>query len=90
MKGFAIKGKKILIAKIDDKFYAMDSVCSHRGADLSTGKIEGNCVVCPWHHAKFDIATGKVTKKAFFGLAKMRDLDTPEVSVKNEKVYVKW
>ncbi|MCB1136026.1 MAG: Rieske 2Fe-2S domain-containing protein, partial [Chlamydiia bacterium] len=28
--------------------------CSHRGAPLSEGRVEGNCVTCPYHGWSFD------------------------------------
>ncbi len=61
-KEFEISGKKILVSNIDGRFYAIDALCSHMGGDLGKGKIEGNDVICPKHHAKFDVTTGKVDK----------------------------
>ena len=29
MKGFTIKGKQILMANVDGKFFAMDAICPH-------------------------------------------------------------
>jgi len=37
---------------------ALDDRCCHRGARLSHGRIEGDCVRCMYHGLKFD-ATGK-------------------------------
>jgi nitrite reductase/ring-hydroxylating ferredoxin subunit len=33
--------------------------CTHEGADLSFGRIEGNAIHCPWHNVPFDLETGK-------------------------------
>jgi nitrite reductase/ring-hydroxylating ferredoxin subunit len=35
--GFDYDNKKILIAKVQDKIYATDGICTHEYADLSTG-----------------------------------------------------
>jgi len=37
---------------------ALDNRCAHRGAKLSNGRLEGDCVRCMYHGLKFD-ATGK-------------------------------
>ena len=37
---------------------ALDNRCAHRGAKLSNGRLEGDCVRCMYHGLKFD-ASGK-------------------------------
>jgi phenylpropionate dioxygenase-like ring-hydroxylating dioxygenase large terminal subunit len=37
---------------------ALDNRCCHRGAKLSNGRLEGDCIRCMYHGLKFD-ATGK-------------------------------
>ena len=32
------------------EMHAMDDVCPHRGASLSTGRVDGDCVRCPYHN----------------------------------------
>jgi phenylpropionate dioxygenase-like ring-hydroxylating dioxygenase large terminal subunit len=34
--------------------YAIDDVCSHKGASLSLGSINNNCITCPYHGYEFD------------------------------------
>jgi len=62
MKHIEINGKEIVIANLDGKFYAFADRCGHMNARLSRGNINQNVVTCPFHHAKFDITSGK--KKA--------------------------
>jgi nitrite reductase/ring-hydroxylating ferredoxin subunit len=63
MKHVEIKGKEILIANIDGKFYALNDRCAHMNALLSMGKLANdNIVICPFHGARFDITTGKKVK----------------------------
>jgi phenylpropionate dioxygenase-like ring-hydroxylating dioxygenase large terminal subunit len=40
------------------RIVALDNRCAHRGAKLSNGRREGDCVRCMYHGLKFD-ATGK-------------------------------
>lgn len=34
--------------------HVLDSTCPHQGADLSLGKVRGECIECPFHHWKLD------------------------------------
>ncbi len=61
-KEFKVGEKQILVSNINGKFYAIDALCSHMGGDLGKGKTDGNDVICPRHHARFNIQTGKVDK----------------------------
>ena len=58
MKSFKVGEDKILISKINGKFYAVGAVCPHYGADLADGVLSGDRVVCPWHHAAYNAKTG--------------------------------
>ena len=40
------------------RIVALDDRCAHRGAKLSNGRLEGDCVRCMYHGLKFD-ASGK-------------------------------
>ncbi len=61
-KAFEVNGKKMLISNVDGNIYSIDSICTHMGGDLSKGKKENGIVICPKHHAQFDLKTGKVVK----------------------------
>ena len=57
-----VKQKRIALFNVSGCYYALDDRCPHRGAPLSEGELEGAAVVCPWHGAIFDLATGNVTQ----------------------------
>jgi nitrite reductase/ring-hydroxylating ferredoxin subunit len=64
MKHVEVKGKEILIANIDGKFYALNDRCGHMNALLSMGNLANdNIVTCPFHGARFDIISGKKVKE---------------------------
>jgi nitrite reductase/ring-hydroxylating ferredoxin subunit len=64
MKHIEVKGREILIANIDGKFYALNDRCGHMNALLSMGNLANdNIVTCPFHGARFDITTGKKIKE---------------------------
>jgi len=47
--------KPIVIYKGDSgKYIALDNRCCHRGAPLSLGRIEGDCIRCMYHGMKYD------------------------------------
>ncbi|MGQ9609429.1 MAG: FAD-dependent oxidoreductase [bacterium] len=61
MKEIAITDEKsILLLRVDGKFYALGSKCTHVGAPLVEGVLYQNHVRCPWHQACFDIVTGNL------------------------------
>jgi len=50
-----ILNEKILLYKgADNAVVAMEDRCCHRGAALSQGRLEGNCVRCMYHGLLFD------------------------------------
>ncbi|MBI3842824.1 MAG: non-heme iron oxygenase ferredoxin subunit [Thaumarchaeota archaeon] len=84
MQKVSADGKEILVVNVGDSYYAMDDTCSHAGASLSEGKLEGSIVTCDWHGAKWDCKTGKL--HAF--PAKIRDLNSYKVVVESGNVYL--
>lgn len=53
--GRTILNEKVLLYKgKDNTAYAIDDRCCHRGAALSLGRLEGNCVRCMYHGLLFD------------------------------------
>jgi nitrite reductase/ring-hydroxylating ferredoxin subunit len=61
--GVELEGNKIALAMINGQIFAIDAVCSHKGAPLEEGTLEGFNLTCPWHYAVFDIRNGKVSDR---------------------------
>jgi nitrite reductase/ring-hydroxylating ferredoxin subunit/uncharacterized membrane protein len=51
---------RVLLLKRVGKIYAIAEVCSHLGGPLAEGKLEGDCIECPWHGSRFSMRDGKV------------------------------
>lgn len=51
-------GTFIAVFNVDGEFYALEDVCTHDGAELTGGTIEGDQVICPRHGARFCIRNG--------------------------------
>ena len=59
MKHVEVNGKEIVTANMNGKFCALDDRCAHMNAPLSMGNLTGDVVTCPFHGAKFNVASGK-------------------------------
>jgi len=51
--------RMIAVARSGDAYYAIEDVCTHDGAPLTGGEIEGTEIVCPRHGARFCLRTGE-------------------------------
>lgn len=49
----------VVVCNLEGEFFALEDVCTHDGAELSGGHVEGDCIVCPRHGAQFCIRTGE-------------------------------
>ncbi len=49
---------KVALSCKDGTFGAISGVCNHVGGPLGEGRLEGEYLVCPWHHWKFHCRTG--------------------------------
>ena len=65
-KAVDVAGVMVMLCNVDGSFYAIEDVCTHDGAPLDQGILEGACIVCPRHGATFDVRTGEaLTLPAF-------------------------
>ncbi|MEH2436355.1 MAG: Rieske (2Fe-2S) protein [Nostoc sp.] len=48
----------IVLFYSDNKVYAIDNRCPHMGFPLQGSTCKDGIVTCPWHYARFDIASG--------------------------------
>jgi 3-phenylpropionate/trans-cinnamate dioxygenase ferredoxin subunit len=96
MRAVRAAGREILLARVGDKYYAVDNRCPHRKGDLSQGKLEGTVVTCPLHGSQFDISNGQVVRwlkgglmsKVSRALKMSKDLAVYNVKVENGKVLI--
>jgi nitrite reductase/ring-hydroxylating ferredoxin subunit len=61
--GVELEGNKIVLVRVNGQVFAIDAVCSHKGAPLEEGNLEGYNLTCPWHYAVFDVHNGKVSDR---------------------------
>jgi 3-phenylpropionate/trans-cinnamate dioxygenase ferredoxin subunit len=49
----------LAVARSGDRCYAIEDVCTHDGAELAGGAVEGTEIICPRHGARFCLRTGQ-------------------------------
>lgn len=77
------EGVRVLLARVGDDFYAVGGECTHYGAPLCEGLLRGTTLLCPWHHARFDLESGRATSPPALSA-----LQRHRVSVEGDRVRV--
>jgi nitrite reductase/ring-hydroxylating ferredoxin subunit len=82
---------EVLIVNVYGNFYAVDTLCTHYGGDLSEAKLEGNILTCPIHGAKFDVTTGKVVSPPLEPLDRpdIENLPTYPLRIEKQEIFLK-
>ncbi len=57
-----VDDRYIVVVNLAGDFFCVDDVCSHDGGTLGDGEMDGACLVCPRHGAKFDARTGEAVE----------------------------
>jgi len=83
MKQVDAGGTNILLARVNGKYHAVGATCPHYGGPLAEGALCGERVICPWHHASFDVKTGDLLEPPAFDA-----LPRYEVKIEGESVIV--
>jgi len=76
-------GTPVVLANVDGHVYALKDECSHEAYPLSDGELEGSDVVCIYHGARFECATGK--NKA---LPAVRPVKSYPVEIRDGDVWI--
>lgn len=50
---------RIAFSCVNGEFGAISNVCNHVGGPLGQGRLDGEYVVCPWHHWRFHRCRGQ-------------------------------
>jgi 3-phenylpropionate/trans-cinnamate dioxygenase ferredoxin subunit len=78
-----VEGLAILLCNVGGNLYAIEDVCTHDGAPLDQGELDGRRITCPRHGAVFDVITGAV-----LALPAVLPVRTFVVRVTSGKVYI--
>ena len=53
-------GRRVIaVVRSGGGYFAIEDVCTHDGAELTGGAVEGTEIVCPRHGARFCLKTGE-------------------------------
>lgn len=63
MKRVEVCGRRVLLANVNGRFYAIADTCTHEDASLSAGSLRGEFVKCPLHGSRFNVCTGQVMEE---------------------------
>ncbi len=84
MKTVFVGGKRIALANVAGRYFAIDDACTHAHCSLgSEGILEGNVITCGCHGAQFDVTSGKV-----LAMPATQDEGSYEVKVEGEDIYI--
>ena len=84
MQKISVDGKDVLVLNLDGSYYGIDDTCTHMGASLVEGQLEGSMVICGWHGANLDCKSGKLEKFP----AKINDLKSYKVVIESNDVIL--
>ncbi|MDR5865334.1 FAD-dependent oxidoreductase [Halomonas koreensis] len=87
-EGETIRGhvgnKAVLLAHTREGLHAVGARCPHYGAPLDEGRIVGDTLRCPWHHACFALGSGEA-----LGAPALDDLPRWRTEVVDDRVFVR-
>jgi 3-phenylpropionate/trans-cinnamate dioxygenase ferredoxin subunit len=78
-----VDGIEVLLCKCQGEIYAIEDVCTHDGAPLDQGELEGCQITCARHGAVFDVRTGAV-----LALPAVMPVPTYQIRVEGDDVFV--
>jgi nitrite reductase/ring-hydroxylating ferredoxin subunit len=98
MQEVQVGDQTVLLARVDENYYATQVRCPHLRAHLAKGKLDGAVVTCPAHGSTFDVTTGRnlawveglpgLIKSVAKAVVKPKDLNTFPVKVEEGQVWI--
>src|SRR2546423_15605303 len=59
----------VVLVRDGGQVHALAATCTHYGGPLAEGLVTGGRIHCPWHHACFDLSTGRAHGPAIASVA---------------------
>ena len=54
-----VEGVQVAVFNVNGSIYAIEDVCTHDGAEMASGQLDEDQLICPRHGARFCLKTGK-------------------------------
>ncbi len=84
MKSYKLDDEhNVLLCRINDEYSAVGASCTHYGAPLEEGVLEGETIICPWHHACFHAKNGNLIEPPAMDALPVFDL-----KIEGEKISI--
>jgi len=74
--------EEVGLINYEGQVYAISNICTHDDGPLMEGELDGECIVCPRHGARFNFKTGDYTLPAFAPVPRYR------VKVEGEDILI--
>ncbi len=58
LRPLEIGGRKLLVCRVGDAFFALENRCPHVAIQLDQGRLQGPVLECPLHGGKLDVRDG--------------------------------
>jgi nitrite reductase/ring-hydroxylating ferredoxin subunit len=78
------EGRSLLVVNAGGQIHVIDALCTHLEGPLSQGAVDGDVIACPWHGARFDLATGAPVHRPA-----TRPLATYEVQIDGDEIRIR-
>ena len=85
MRAFRLGERETVVALVDGSFYAFENACTHQREYLTDGFIIDQQVVCGYHDATYELATGE----AVYGPV-IEPLAVFPVRIEGDEVQIEW
>ncbi len=82
LNALTVAGREIVLIRHEGAFHAVPDRCTHAKKPLHDGSLEDGSLICCYHGARFDLATGKP------GLPAVKPLARYTVTVEGDDVFV--
>lgn len=79
-----LEGAAVAVFNLEGEYFAIEDVCTHDGAEIASGLVEDDQIICPRHGARFCIRTGEVLSPPAY-----EDLYRFPVRVENGMIQVR-
>ena len=79
-----IDDRFVVVVLLNSQVFCLEDLCTHDGGTLGDGEMDGNCLVCPRHGAKFDVRTGEA-----MCMPATEPTLSHEVEVRRDEVFVR-
>ena len=83
LKAVMVEGTPIVLANVEGDIFALQDEFSHEEYPLSDGELEGGDLVCIYHGARFECATGRNKS-----LPAIRPIKSFAVQVRDDEIYI--